>query len=308
MKKGTIAFLTILLVVMVFGLVRMNFKEPVEAEGFEEVTEEQTEANQEATEEAEETAAIEEAEENQEAEADQAEEVEIDEAETNGEESVEAVADNNQEVEENHKEEENIVNVEDPEDILVLVNKERQLPSDYVPSDLVIPNVSFSFSEDLPKKYMRKVAAEALEELFDEAEKDAIELFAVSGYRSYSRQKSIFEANVRRKGEKEANKTSAFPGQSEHQTGLAMDVSSRSVALRLTEELGNVKEGIWLKENAHRFGFIIRYPKGKETTTGYTYEPWHLRYVGKEEAEAIYSSDITLEEYLGFEYSRRDIY
>ncbi|WP_425447147.1 M15 family metallopeptidase [Dethiothermospora halolimnae] len=187
--------------------------------------------------------------------------------------------------------------IKDPNDVLVLANKERELSSDYIPKDLIIPNVRFPFEENLPKKQMREVAAKALEKLFDAANKETIHLFATSGYRSYDRQKNLFNYYTKQHGEEAANKFSAKPGQSEHQTGLAMDVTSQSVGFNLTEDFGQVVEGKWLKENAHRFGFIIRYPKGKEGITGYQYEPWHIRYVGKEVAKDIYENNLTLEEY-----------
>lgn len=192
--------------------------------------------------------------------------------------------------------------ITNPDDILVLVNKERNLKSDYKPNDLVIPNVSFSFEGEDQKKYLRKEAATALEELFKEGEKEEIILYAVSGYRSYGRQQALFNYRAERDGIEEANKLTAIPGQSEHQTGLAMDVSSKGVLLSLDEDFGQTIEGIWLKENAHRFGFIIRYLKDKTDITGYSYEPWHIRYVGKDVAKEIYENNITLEEYLGFEY------
>lgn len=192
--------------------------------------------------------------------------------------------------------------VKNPDDILVLVNKERNLTSDYKPSDLAIPNVKFSFEGEDQKKYLRKEAATALEELFKEGKKEDIILYAVSGYRSYGRQQVLFNNRVERDGVEEANKLVARPGQSEHQTGLAMDVSSKSILLSLDEDFGQTVEGIWLKENAHKFGFIIRYLEEKTDITGYSYEPWHVRYVGEDAAREIYENNITLEEYLGFEY------
>ncbi|MBW7453588.1 D-alanyl-D-alanine carboxypeptidase family protein [Paenibacillus sepulcri] len=182
--------------------------------------------------------------------------------------------------------------------IVELVNKYRNLPSSYVPDDLVVPKVAFSFSGNNPKKQLRKVAATALEKLFAGAKKDGITLKAVSGYRSYGTQKAIFDRNADLKGEKEANKTSAHPGQSEHQTGLAMDVSSASVGYGLEESFGTTKEGKWLKAHAAEYGFIIRYQKDKEKLTGYSYEPWHIRYVGVFIASEITKADVTLEEYL----------
>lgn len=188
---------------------------------------------------------------------------------------------------------------DDPTDILVLVNKQHALPDGYIPPDLVFPDVRFPFTEDLPKKQMRKVAASAMEEMFEAGDAAGIDLFAQSGYRSYERQTVIFASNVEQQGEEAANKFSARPGESEHQTGLTMDVTSPEINYSLTIEFGDTKEGIWLKENAADYGFIIRYPLGKEDITEYQYEPWHIRYVGKKAAREIMSKGITLEEYLG---------
>ncbi|MGV2685696.1 D-alanyl-D-alanine carboxypeptidase family protein, partial [Clostridium perfringens] len=115
---------------------------------------------------------------------------------------------------------------------------------------------------------------------------------------SYARQKSIYENNVRTKGEVEANRVSAVPGTSEHQTGLTIDVSSPSAGNALEETFGHTAEGQWLAQHASEFGFIIRYPEGAENITGYVYEPWHIRYVGKDLAPDIADSGMTLEEYL----------
>ncbi|MGM7428811.1 M15 family metallopeptidase [Bacillus pacificus] len=181
--------------------------------------------------------------------------------------------------------------------IQAVVNKEYGLPEDYKPEDLVVPNVPFSFSGTLEKSYLRKEAAEALEKLFDLAKKEGIQLNAVSGFRSYDYQKNLYANNVKRKGQEHTDRFSAKPGHSEHQTGLTMDVSSKSANNELELTFANTKEGKWLKENAHRAGFIIRYPKGKESITGYAYEPWHIRYVG-DIAESIYKKKLTLEEYM----------
>jgi len=187
--------------------------------------------------------------------------------------------------------------IDNPNDLLVLVNKANNLPSSYKPEDLIIPNVSFTFEGDDQKKYMRKDAALALEELITKAEEDGHKIYAVSGYRSYERQKAIFLGNVQKSGFKKANTFSAVPGQSEHQTGLAMDVSSASVNYKLMNSFGNTPEGLWLKENAHLFGFIIRYPQTKVEITGYQYEPWHVRFVGIENATFIKMNNLTLEEF-----------
>lgn len=190
--------------------------------------------------------------------------------------------------------------IKDPNDILVLVNKERYLPEDYIPSDLVIPDIKFSFEEDIPKKYLRKEAAKHLEDLFEDAKDDGINLFGVSGYRSYSRQESIFNNKVESSSLEEAKKLVANPGQSEHQTGLAIDVSSHEMNFLLEEKFEDTDEGQWIKENSHKYGFIIRYPKDKIHITKYSYEPWHIRFVGIDAATEMYNNDLTLEEFLNF--------
>lgn len=184
------------------------------------------------------------------------------------------------------------------DNILALVNKEFALPGTYIPDDLVRPDVPFSFGDqDIEKSYLRKDAAKALEKMFSVAKQEDINLFAVSGYRSYKRQESLFNNEIGKVGKDKALEAVANPGNSEHQTGLAMDISSESVQYLLTEEYGETKEGKWLKENAHRFGFILRYPKEKEDITGYQYEPWHFRYVGEKNAQIIYKNNWTLEEF-----------
>lgn len=192
--------------------------------------------------------------------------------------------------------------VTNPDDILVVANKERNLPKNFKPKDLVIPDVPFPFEENIEKKYMRKEAAEALEKMFEDAKAQNIHLYAQSGYRSYERQKAVFASNVKRLGEEQAKRVSATPGQSEHQTGLAMDVTSPRINYQLIVDFEQTPEGQWVIENAHKYGFIIRYPKGKEAITGYDYEPWHLRYVGKEHARYIKENGLTLEEYLSDSY------
>lgn len=187
--------------------------------------------------------------------------------------------------------------VTQPTDRLVLVNKTNSLTADYIPPDLVKPNVPFTIKEDVPQKQMRKEAAQALEQLFAQAQRENIPLLAASGYRSYDRQVQIFASNFQKNPN--ANLSSARPGESEHQTGLSMDVTSASVDYQLTQSFGNTPEGQWLKRNAANFGFIIRFPEGKETITGYRYEPWHIRYVGKDVAQRIMAQNLTLEEYLG---------
>ncbi|WP_337020524.1 M15 family metallopeptidase, partial [Oceanobacillus massiliensis] len=188
--------------------------------------------------------------------------------------------------------------IANPYDQIALINKEHALPADYIPEDLVIPDVPFPFAEDLPKKQMREAAAKSLEQLFNKANEAGLELYAQSGYRSYERQDAIFASNVLKHGEEEANTFSARPGESEHQSGLTMDITSPNVNFDLITEFGETEEGKWIQENAAEFGFIIRFPEGKEEITKYQYEPWHLRFVGKKAAKDIMSQGITLEEYL----------
>ncbi len=188
--------------------------------------------------------------------------------------------------------------IQNPQNTLALVNKIFGLPGNYIPGDLVRPNVLFSFGNaKLEKSLMRKEAAEAMEKMFAGARNDGIELAAVSGYRSYGRQETLFKAEVNKVGEEKALEAVARPGSSEHQTGLTMDISSKNNNFNLNEQFGSTKEGVWLAHNAHKYGFILRYPKGKEELTGYMYEPWHFRYVGIKAATEIYENDWTLEEY-----------
>ena len=194
--------------------------------------------------------------------------------------------------------------VANPEAVEVLVNKKFSLPKDYEPQDLTEPNVPFIFKEKNAKRLMRKEAAEALEKLFAGAKEDGNQLAGVSGYRSYATQKSLFERYVKRDGIKEASRYSARPGHSEHSTGLAMDVSGIDAKCAATDCFGKTDEAKWLGENVYEYGFIIRYPEGKEEITGYKYEPWHLRYVGIEMALIIQEKGITLEEYYESELSQ----
>ncbi len=176
----------------------------------------------------------------------------------------------------------------DENSLTVCVNQKRTLSSSYKPKDLVLPNVRAMNSKS--SLYMREEAARALENLFDAAEEEGLYLYATSGYRSYSTQKSIYNPY---------SGYSAPPGASEHQLGLAMDITLAEYGSRLYVKFGQSKEGIWVKENAHKYGFIVRYLEGKEDITGYKYEPWHIRYLGIELATELFEKGITLEEYYG---------
>lgn len=179
----------------------------------------------------------------------------------------------------------------------ILVNKEYHLSEDFVPEDLVRVSVD-TILENEEVNQMRKVAADALAEMFAVAEEHGLKLYARSGYRSYYTQASLFDGYVSNHGLEKAERFSARPGQSEHQTGLVMDITAESVNYQLNESFGETEEGKWVADNAHRFGFIIRYPKGKEDITQYIYEPWHLRYIGRDLAALVFDSGLTYEEFI----------
>ena len=194
---------------------------------------------------------------------------------------------------------ENVITVSNGDSKLVLVNKNYALDSSYAPSDLVLPNVLALGHEQNKTIYLREEASQHLEQLFSAAEQEAGLIFlARSGYRSYETQVSLYQRYVDQNGQEDADRFSARAGHSEHQTGLAIDVTADSVNGQLTTEFGKTAEGIWLKDNAHRFGYIIRYLEGRESETGYQYEPWHIRYVGVEAATEIYQNNWILEQYL----------
>lgn len=186
---------------------------------------------------------------------------------------------------------------DDPLGLLLLVNKEHRAPD--VQPVLVLPDVTPTKPAYAENIYMRPEAAAALEALFQAAQEAGYTLYATSGYRSYATQKAIYERRTGEIGTARASMLVAEPGHSEHQTGLAMDIDGESTLYDgLEESFGASPEGIWVAENAHRFGFIIRYKRGWEEITGYAYEPWHLRYVGMEHATAIAQLNIPLEWYV----------
>ena len=160
-------------------------------------------------------------------------------------------------------------------DGILIVNKSYPLPSDYNPG-------------------VNGEAKEALNRMFADAKAEKnLDMWVCSGFRSYNVQKNLYNNYVKRDGVKNADRYSARPGYSEHQTGLAFDINYADSRFAGTEQ------AIWLAENAYKYGFILRYPEGKEHITGYKYEPWHYRYIGVENATKIFSSGLTLEEYFG---------
>jgi zinc D-Ala-D-Ala carboxypeptidase len=142
-------------------------------------------------------------------------------------------------------------------------------------------------------------AQPALEQRFAAAAEDGVTLVFGSGYRSEALQRQFYESYVARDGQAAADRYSARPGTSEHQTGLAVDITSVGGRCHLEVCFEDLPEGQWLAANAHRYGFIIRYPDGKESITGYQYEPWHMRYVGTELSAEINRTGLTLEEFFG---------
>ena len=175
--------------------------------------------------------------------------------------------------------------IENPEDYRVLVNKYHKLPASFIPSDLVpLPSNE--------KIKLRKTAAIALEEMIETAKKDESYIVPFSAYRSYEYQKGLYDAYALVDGTNAADTYSARPGHSEHQTGLAVDLKSITEIQNLTE-----KDLQWVLNNAHKYGFILRYPSDAIEVTGYKYEPWHLRYVGIEIATKIKELNITYDEY-----------
>ena len=191
----------------------------------------------------------------------------------------------------------NIVEVENPDDILVLTNKYHKLSSSYVPSDL--ETISNKYNKGNNNK-MRHDAKIAFEDMCEAARSDNIYIYSGSAYRSYSYQENLYNRYVRTNGFADAETFSARAGHSEHQTGLATDImNSRDY---ISE---NDKEYTWLVDNSYKYGFILRYPKGKESITGYMYEEWHFRYVGKEVAKELKELDLTYEEYIARELEKK---
>lgn len=176
---------------------------------------------------------------------------------------------------------------------LVVVNNYNKLDKNYVPKNLVKVNIPFIDSISEEEKQLEENVALQLEKLVKMANSEGINYLGTSGYRSYKSQKEIYYNRVKSQGLKKANEYVAKPGTSEHQTGLCIDLTNED---RWFVEV--TKEAKWLKENAHKFGFILRYPKGKEDITGKKFEPWHIRYVGEDIAKYIYENNLTLEEYV----------
>ena len=169
----------------------------------------------------------------------------------------------------------------------LLINREHPLKPDYIPDDLVYANIPFYAPQDSPKRMLRRQAAKAVQELFHRSIEMKVNLIGISGYRSYERQQQL-------------NTGSSYvapAGASEHQSGLALDVSCPAVSWERTDDFAHRLEGKFLHDYAPLYGFILRYPQGKEKITGYAYEPWHIRYVTKSLALYLSLTGMTLDEY-----------
>ena len=171
-----------------------------------------------------------------------------------------------------------------------LINRQNVVSRYYAPETrkVIGPGMSQTMRED---------AASALEAMFAAAKDEGINLAIVSGYRSYSKQSTIYSRKKSSMGQAEADRISARPGASEHQLGLVMDIA-RKGSSQLNTKFGTTAEGKWVAENAHRFGFIIRYLEDYEHVTGYMYEPWHVRYVGTEHAKRLFECGLPMEMYM----------
>lgn len=192
-------------------------------------------------------------------------------------------------------------------DRIRLVNKSYPMKSGEIPKELWIPSILFV--EDVnnignkeriqiqEKRYLVKECGRWLENLIRDGKQLGYIIVGVSGYRSYERQKEIYETSLSKNGRIHTEKYIAKAGTSEHQTGLAIDITTEEVGYELTEHFIETKEYLWITKYCANYGFIIRYPKGKEEITGYGFEPWHLRYVGRTVAEEITRNHLTLEEF-----------
>ena len=167
----------------------------------------------------------------------------------------------------------------------------------YYINGILVANKSYSLSNTYNPGGLLSVFMNNYNNMNNDAKNQGINLKIISGFRSYNTQKTLYNNYVARDGQAAADRYSARAGHSEHQSGLAADINS------LEQSWENTKEGKWLNDNCYKYGFIIRYPKGKEAITGYMFEPWHIRYVGKDVATSLYNNGnwLTLEEYLGID-------
>lgn len=180
--------------------------------------------------------------------------------------------------------------------IWAIVSKTHPIPTDYVPASLKIPDVATRTDKSDDERSIRSDIETPMKSMFAAALTDGYSLMIGSGYRSAALQAVYFNSLASSVGETAANQSIAYPGQSEHQTGLAADISTISRDCYISDCFAETDEGQWLVKNSYKFGFILRYPEDKVAITGYRYEPWHFRYVGIDLATALHDSGLTLDE------------
>lgn len=197
----------------------------------------------------------------------------------------------------NHKWYQLDLNTQEDLGMLMNVNKFYTLSETYVPENLRNIELSYAYGEEGENKLI-DYAYDKFLELWQAANEQGFYLMVTSSYRDYQGQKEIYDYRVSTQGERKADETAAHPGHSEHQTGLVIDMTSKTEPL--ADSFSNSEAYKWLKENAYKYGFIERYPEGKTYLTGYNPESWHWRYVGEEAAKLIHDEDITFDEYYAF--------
>ena len=180
-------------------------------------------------------------------------------------------------------------------DMLAPVNKTHRLPEDCAPQNLVVLPAWASHNAE---QRLTEESAAALLRMFTEAGEQGHEIMTRSTYRSYQTQVWTYQSHVDRIGREAADRISARPGHSEHQLGTTADITTPQVNYQLTTDLANTSAGQWAAEHAWAHGFVMSYPEGTEHITGYSFEPWHFRYVGVDVARDVRSRGITLHEYL----------
>lgn len=193
---------------------------------------------------------------------------------------------------------ENISIAKDGDDLTVVVDKQHRLLQSYVPSDLVSP-AQYGITV-YGNVQLRKVLIDDLQQMYKDIEADGFDLMISSGYRSYSTQVTTYNywLNYNQGSVEAADAISARPGHSEHQLGTTMDFVNSETNYQLTKDFGSTKAGRWLAANAYKYGFALSYPQGETEVTGYTYEPWHWRYIGREHALEWNQSGLTLVQFL----------
>ena len=197
----------------------------------------------------------------------------------------------------NHKWYQLDLNTQEDLGMLMNVNKFYTLSETYVPENLRNIELSYAYGEEGENKLI-DYAYDKFLELWQAANEQGFYLMVTSSYRDYQGQKEIYDYRLSTQGERKADETAARPGHSEHQTGLVIDMTSKTEPL--ADSFSNSEAYKWLKENAYKYGFIERYPEGKTYLTGYSPESWHWRYVGEEAAKLIHDEDITFDEYYAF--------